>query len=54
MTNKERFLSICEQQIHREGLPALMAWLEKSDFKEALHELRHFFQSESRRDRPLH
>lgn len=35
MTNKERFLSICEQQIHREGLPALMAWLEKSDFYEA-------------------
>ena len=34
MTNKERFLSICEQQIHREGLPALMAWLEKSDFYE--------------------
>ena len=35
MTNKERFLSICERQIHREGLPALMAWLEKSDFYEA-------------------
>lgn len=35
MTNKERFLSICEQQVHREGLPALMAWLEKSDFYEA-------------------
>lgn len=31
MTNKERFLFLCEN-IHREGKEDLMAWLEKSDF----------------------
>lgn len=31
MTNKERFVSLCEN-IHREGKEDLMAWLEKSDF----------------------
>ena len=35
MTNKERFLEICEQKIHREGLDGLLDWLEKSDFYDA-------------------
>lgn len=34
MTNKERFLSLCEN-IQREGKDDLMAWLEKSDFYSA-------------------
>ena len=35
MTNKERFLEICKNEIHREGLDGLLDWLEKSDFFEA-------------------
>lgn len=35
MTNKERFLSICKNEIKREGLDKLLDWLEKSDFYEA-------------------
>ncbi len=32
MTNKERFLAICNSEIHREGLDGVLDWLEKSDF----------------------
>lgn len=32
MDPKEKFLSICRERIHREGLEDLLAWLEKSDF----------------------
>lgn len=31
-TNKERFISICQEHIHREGIIALLAALEKNDF----------------------
>lgn len=30
--NKEVFLKICREEIHREGLEDLISWLEKSDF----------------------
>lgn len=30
--NKEQFLEICKENIHREGLDKLLAWLERSDF----------------------
>lgn len=29
---KEKFLTICRENIHREGIDKLLAWLEKSDF----------------------
>ena len=29
---KEKFLSLCRENIHREGIDKLLAWLEKSDF----------------------
>ena len=29
---KEKFLAICRENIHREGIDKLLAWLEKSDF----------------------
>lgn len=29
---KERFLTVCRETIHREGIEELLAWLEKSDF----------------------
>lgn len=32
MTNKEEFLQICREVIHRDGIEDLLAWLEKSDF----------------------
>lgn len=32
MTNKERFLEICKTKITRQGIDALLSWLEKSDF----------------------
>lgn len=32
MNNKETFLSICQKEIHRDGINDLLAWLEKSDF----------------------
>lgn len=32
MTNKERFIAICEANIKREGIQELLAWLETSDF----------------------
>ncbi len=32
MTDKEQFLSICRENIHRDGIDALLSWLEKSDF----------------------
>lgn len=35
MNLKEKFISICKQEIHREGLDELLAWLEKSDFYNA-------------------
>lgn len=31
-TNKERFLAICHEHIHREGINALLEALEKNDF----------------------
>ena len=30
--NKKKFLKICREEIHREGLENLISWLEKSDF----------------------
>ena len=30
--SKERFLAICNEKVHRQGLERLLAWLEKSDF----------------------
>lgn len=30
--NKKRFLDICREEIHREGLDELLNWLERSDF----------------------
>ena len=35
MTDKQRFLDICNNEIKREGLDKLIDWLEKSDFFEA-------------------
>ena len=35
MTDKQRFLEICNTEIKREGLSKLLDWLEKSDFYEA-------------------
>ena len=35
MTNKQRFLEICANEVKREGLDKLLDWLEKSDFYEA-------------------
>jgi HD superfamily phosphohydrolase YqeK len=35
MTEKQRFLEICNTEIKREGLSKLLDWLEKSDFYEA-------------------
>lgn len=35
MTDKQRFLEICNTEIKREGLQKLLDWLEKSDFYEA-------------------
>ena len=35
MTDKQRFLEICNTEIKREGLPKLLDWLERSDFYEA-------------------
>lgn len=32
MTNKERFLSICREDIKRDGIDNLLAWLENSDW----------------------
>ena len=32
---KQRFLDICHDKIHREGLDALLDWLGKADFFEA-------------------
>jgi hypothetical protein len=32
MTNKEEFLSICNENIKRPGVDKLLSWLEKSDF----------------------
>lgn len=32
MTHKEQFLSICKEDINREGLDGLLSWLETSDF----------------------
>lgn len=29
---KEKFLTLCRENIHREGIDKLLAWLEKSDF----------------------
>ena len=29
---KEKFLALCRENIHREGIDKLLAWLEKSDF----------------------
>ena len=29
---KEKFLALCRENIHREGMDKLLAWLEKSDF----------------------
>ena len=31
-TNRRRFLSLCDEFIHRDGLDKLLEWLEKSDF----------------------
>lgn len=33
--NKQLFITTCEENIHREGLPRLLAYLEKTDFYEA-------------------
>ena len=35
MTDKQRFLDICKNEMKREGLDKLLDWLEKSDFFEA-------------------
>lgn len=32
MTNKERFIAICRENIHREGIDSLLESLEKNDF----------------------
>lgn len=32
MTDKERFIAICKEHIHRPGIERLLAWLEKNDF----------------------
>ena len=32
MTNKERFISIVKENIKRDGIDALMDWLETTDF----------------------
>ncbi len=32
MDLKEKFISYCKQDIHRDGIDDLLAWLEKSDF----------------------
>lgn len=32
MSNKEKFLEICKNEIHRDGIHSLLSWLESSDF----------------------
>lgn len=32
LTHKERFISLCHEHIHREGINELLEWLESSDF----------------------
>lgn len=32
LTHKERFIGLCREHIHREGINELLEWLESSDF----------------------